>query len=188
MFASAPASNVAWFTSASIVATCALLFTILSFWWLNARRGDLKTFEPHTFAAAMHGQVRIRIPIVFYNTGPTPIVVQNLRLRLSGSDPLPWITTRAQLKPTSDDNHQFAAVFAVGGRSTQQLFVEFGFSGTLDCKDYEAKIEAKLGHKKSWKPLLSFTLRASNAEHPTSYITYSNDPDPARKRIKPTTE
>jgi hypothetical protein len=48
----------------------------------NARRGNLQSYEPHTFAAAITPQlVRIRLPLVIYNTGTEPIVIQNLRLQ-----------------------------------------------------------------------------------------------------------
>jgi len=51
----------AWLTSAAVISACALLFTVASFWWLNARRGRLESFEPHTYAAAVNPeQVRIR--------------------------------------------------------------------------------------------------------------------------------
>ena len=79
-------STAAWLTSATVVAICALAFTIASFWWLNARRGRLKTYEPHTFAAAITPQVvRLRLPLVLYNTGAIPIIVQNLRVGLTAA-------------------------------------------------------------------------------------------------------
>jgi hypothetical protein len=94
---SSSGSTAAWLTSAAVVAICALIFTVASFWWLNARRGRLKTFEPHTFAAAITPQiVRLRLPLVLYNTGAIPIVVQNLRVSFQSeqnSVPLPWVTT-----------------------------------------------------------------------------------------------
>ncbi|GHB72305.1 hypothetical protein GCM10010377_73630 [Streptomyces viridiviolaceus] len=33
-------------TAASVVSVCALIFTVASFWWLNARQGRLETWEP----------------------------------------------------------------------------------------------------------------------------------------------
>lgn len=66
---------------AVIVAMCALAFTVLSFWWLNARQGRLKSYAPHTFAAAVTPEkTLVRLPVILFNTGPKPIVVQNLRL------------------------------------------------------------------------------------------------------------
>src|SRR6266496_3174530 len=63
------------------VASLALVFTIGSFWWLNARQGRLKSFEPQSFAACRTPDIlRLRFPLVFYNTGAKPIVVQDMRL------------------------------------------------------------------------------------------------------------
>lgn len=169
-------------TSAVAVATCALLFTVASFWWLNAHRGRLKSYEPHSFAASLSGPVRIRLPLVLYNTGAVPIVVQGLRLNLDGQTQLAWVTTRSQLKPASNDNHQFAAVFHVPGRTAQQVFAEFGESGPVEAKDFEVCVEAKLGHRKTWVPVVSFTLRAGQAGGDRPYITYSNDPEVVSRR------
>jgi hypothetical protein len=79
IFACISSGANAWLTSAAVVAGCTLLFTVASFWWLNARRGRLESFEPHTYAAAVTpDKVRIRLPLVLYNTRVIPIVVQNL--------------------------------------------------------------------------------------------------------------
>jgi hypothetical protein len=58
---------------------CALVFTVASFWWIQVRRGRIQTYAPHSFAAAVTtDMIRIRLPLVFYNTGARAIVVQNL--------------------------------------------------------------------------------------------------------------
>ncbi|MCA1603002.1 MAG: hypothetical protein LC776_15665 [Acidobacteria bacterium] len=173
-----------WLTSAAVVAACALLFTVASFWWLHARRGRLESYEPHTYAAAItQEKVRLRFPLVLYNTGAIPIVVQNLRLRFPGelasAQPLLWIVSWPQIKPDKDDQYSFRAVFSVAGRTVHQMFPEFGASSlgfTLEARDYPAVIEAKLGHKKEWRPLLKFTFRASHIVDPAHYITYDNTP------------
>ncbi|MHA5055071.1 hypothetical protein, partial [Streptomyces sp. SD15] len=68
-------------SAAGFLSVCALLFTIASFWWLNARQGCLRSWEPHSFAAIASGSVvRLRLPLVVHNTGVKPIVVQDLRL------------------------------------------------------------------------------------------------------------
>jgi hypothetical protein len=163
-------------TPAVVVAICALFFTVASFWMLNARPGRLKSYEPHSFAAILRGPTRIRLPLVIHNTGALPIIVQSLRLRLASGAELTWITTRSQLKPTSDDNPQFASVFHVPGRTAQQIFVEFGQEDALEVRDYDVQIEVKVGHKNKWTSLVAFTLYTEQANEP-AYITYSNDPD-----------
>lgn len=195
-------------TPAAIIAGCALVFTVASFWLIHMRRGKLKSFEPHTFAAAISrnpDQFRIRFPFVFHNSGAVPIVIQNLRIRFldesgaelppwvatmsyikpeekSGAEPLPWVATRSHIKPEADDGHAFPAVFSVAGRTASQTFQEFGASGVsspgfiLGAKDYRVRLEAKLGHKDDWHPILTFTLQAWRISAPENFITYDNTP------------
>jgi hypothetical protein len=166
------------------IAGCALVFTVASFWWLNARRGRLRSYEPHTFAAAYsEALLTIKLPLVLHNTGAAPIVVQDLRLSFPAERtsvlPIPWNATRTQLRPVSDDPAVLPAVFAVAGRSTQQMFIEFRapLPGIhLQAKDYAGRIEVELGHKNGWRPLLDFTLRAGNILSPGRYLAYSNSP------------
>jgi hypothetical protein len=175
-------STATWVTMAAVlIAICALLFTVASFWWLNARRGRLRSFEPHTFSAGIPSHVaRLRFPVVLYNTGAVPIVVQNLRLRFPrerDSEPLPWVASRSQIRPDEHESHDFPAVFSVPGRTAHQIFVEFGgpsLGFTLESRDYPTLIEVKLGHKKKWKRLLRFTFRAGDIAAPDAYITYEN--------------
>jgi hypothetical protein len=177
-------SGIAAWTPAVIIAGCALLFTVATFWWLNVRRGRLKCFEPHSFAAYIsQDRIRIRFPLVFHNTGAVPIVIQNLRLRFldeSRSAPLPWVASRAHIKPGDRDDHAFPAVFSVAGRTTDQTFQEFGAPSLgfiLGAKDYRVRLEAKLGHRKKWRRILDFTLRAWRIGDPDHFITYENTPD-----------
>lgn len=167
-----------------LVAACALVFTVGSFWWINARRGVLQSWEPHSFAAAVLPSVLlIRLPLVLYNTGAKPIVVQDLRLAFpdepSSVIPLPWRTSRKHLDPNQDDDPHLPAVFAVPGRTAGQYFIEFGCplpGFPLELKDYRVRIEAELGHKRTWQSLLTVTLRVPHIAHPGNYIAYSNSP------------
>jgi hypothetical protein len=180
-------NGLGWPSASVLIACLALAFTIASFWWINARQGQLKSFEPHTFAAVFrqHDLVTLlRFPLVLHNTGAKPIVVQDMRLSFpkeSRSDlPLPWRATRSQIKPGGkDDSHEFPAVFSIPGRTALQMFIEFGgpFPGVIPmARDYQALIEVKLGHRKKWKRLLLFTIRAAHITGIEKYITYSNAP------------
>jgi hypothetical protein len=180
----ANAATSAWITSAAIVSTCALVFTVGSFWWLYARQGHLKSFEPHSFAAYITPSgMSLRLPLVIYNTGAKPIVVQNLRLRFPNEPdtilPLPWRNTRSQLMPDPGDVEDLPAVFAIEGRKAVQVFIDFGspyLAMPMEGRDYRAQVEVKMGHRKNSRPLLTFTLRAGHIIHPGNYIAYSNDP------------
>jgi hypothetical protein len=173
-----------WPSGSVVVACLALGFTIGSFWWLNARQGRLKSFEPYTFAVAftLAGECRLRFPLVFYNTGATSIVVQNMRLSFPkepNSMPMYWTTTRTRIMPTAEDAPDFPAVFSVPVRSAPQMFIEFGvvFPGVFPkARDYQVRIEVKLGHRRKWRHLLTFPLQAAHITSPDRYITYSNSP------------
>lgn len=94
-----------WWPSV-LVAICALVFKVASFWWLNVRRGRLVSFEPHSFAAYYDQPLLlIRLPLVIHNTGPAPVVVQDMRLAFPREStsviPLPWRNIRASSARTS---------------------------------------------------------------------------------------
>lgn len=166
------------------VAACALTFTIGSFWWLNARQGALRSYTPHSFAATVTpSKTLIRLPLVFFNTGPKPIIVQNLRLTIfdttEGTVKLPWSTTRDRIRPEKGDDPRLPSVFVVNGRSAVQIFTEFSipFPDFIpDHREHQVVIECKLGHKRHWVKLLAFPLQLGNITRPAAYIAYSNEP------------
>ncbi|WAU84862.1 hypothetical protein O1Q96_37330 [Streptomyces sp. Qhu-G9] len=170
--------------AAAFVGACALVFTVASFWWLNARQGRLKSWEPLTFAGAVTvSQSRIRFPVVFYNTGAKPIVVRDLRISFRDDDlvsttPLPWTSSRSHLRPEEDDGVKLPAAFAVPGRSAEQLFIEFGTSKPRyfvpEARPCQVAIEALLGHKEGWRELVVFTWHADRLVNPSAYIAYRN--------------
>jgi hypothetical protein len=105
------------------VAVFALLFAIGSFWWLNARRGHLEVVERRTYGFAK-GDVRLRIPLTFFNTGAAALVVADLRLLINAEEPdlvLRWATTRTALRPEAGDGFAFPTPFAVQGRATREV-------------------------------------------------------------------
>ncbi|SMC99159.1 hypothetical protein SAMN05661093_03646 [Kibdelosporangium aridum] len=175
-------------TPTVVVAACALLFAVGSFWWLNARRGKLRSFEPYSFAAFNQPElVLLRIPLVLHNTGAAPLVVQNLRLRIPGAGltlPLPWRSSRTRVDPRQGEETQLPAVFAIPGRTAEVRLIEFGAplpGFVLATREYRAVIDVKLGHRKQWSTLVAFALRAENVTAKDSYIAYSNAPHDVSK-------
>ncbi|MER5185543.1 hypothetical protein ABT009_46025 [Streptomyces sp. NPDC002896] len=171
-------------SGAGFLSICALLFTIASFWWLNARQGRLESWEPHSFAAIVHGSmVRLRLPLVLHNTGAKPIVVQDLRLAFPDEPashlPLLWTASPSRLQPGPDEEPELPAGFIVAGREAQQCFIEFEapFSGLVpEARDYKLRIQVRVGHRKGWRSLLTFTLRTTNIIHPDQYTVCKNAP------------
>lgn len=182
-----------WIMNAGeVIAVLALLFTVTSFWWLYARRGRLVVSEPHSFAIAASngGLLLLRLPLVLYNTGPKAIVVQNLRAWFPGKNdllPLPWRTSRSQLKPASDDGHTFPAAFPVEGRGARQVFIEFGgpFPGfAIEKGVYNVRVEAVMSHRPRWTTILKFDLRINLVDDLGQYIAYDNTPPWPDKRVE----
>ncbi|UCM89267.1 hypothetical protein [Streptomyces marincola] len=165
--------------AAAVVAACALVFTVLSFWWLNARQGRLYAYAPHSFAATItEERISILLPLVVFNSGPKPIIVQDMRLVfLRSGVSLPWHATREKLRVVKGDEVHLPSVFAVNGRTAQQIFVEFGAAFPLTLPEPEAQdviIECKMGHRSRWVGVLKFPLLMGNIWSPANYVGYSN--------------
>jgi len=164
-----------------VIAVLALLFTVGSFWWLNARAGRLTLATPRTYAyAGSSGTLRLRFPLTFYNTGAKDLIVEDLRVT---SDDFPadlrWITTRTSIKPQTDDGHEFAKPFAVRGRSTTEVIAEFG-DDSWEWRpqpgfEHRVTIQGRLAQSADWKEIASFSWWAP-VKNPDVYITHRNEP------------
>ncbi len=170
--------------AALVIAVLALLFTIGSFWWIHAREGKLEVAQPHAYAFA--SKPRLRMPLAFYNTGAKALVVANLRLRVEG-DPdrsqLEWITTRAVLRPETDDGFAYATPFAVEGRSTKEVFAEFGDGlgwSPAPGSYRRLRLDAVIHPSQEWAEVASFDWWAPPpGAVVTAYITHRNEPSEA---------
>lgn len=168
------AADVDW---TDFVPVSAVVLTLASFWWIWLRRGQLTVAPPHSYASTVSGaQLRIRFPLVIYNTGARAIIVENLRLVVEGHV-LEWISLRRTIRPMPDDVLDFAAPFPVAGREARQVFVEFGedappWRPELGAS-YSVKIERKTGDR--WKTLVEFTWWAPKND-PGPYIAHRNAP------------
>jgi hypothetical protein len=167
---------------ASIIAGLALAFTLASFWWLNARRGSLEVARPLAFSfVTREGMVRLRLPLAFYNTGAAALLVSDLRVLVDDRalPPLRWFTTRAMLRAMEDD-FAFPTPFAVEGRGTREVVVEFGEHLAWVPKlatNYWMTLEAQVHPAAGWKELISFEWWAPpSADNLSTYITYRNNP------------
>ncbi len=123
-------------TSSNLIAVTALVFTLASFWVLNARRGRLRSIRPGAYAFGGSGDaLRLRFPLVLFNSGAVARLVGDLRLVIEGEDGKPtlrWVTTRSKLRPGSDDGFAFPTPFAVLGRNSRELIAEFEPGRLLD--------------------------------------------------------
>ncbi|WP_405650103.1 hypothetical protein OG581_02805 [Streptomyces sp. NBC_01386] len=65
------------------------------------------------------------------------------------------------------------------GREARKLFIEFEapFTGLVpEARDYKVRIQVRVGHRKGWRSLLTFTLKTTNIIHPDQYTVYNNAP------------
>ena len=152
---------------ALIISILALLFTVFSFWWMNWRKGKLHVGSPRSFAAfgSMDRKMVLEFPFVFFNDGPTPIIVQNLRLIFCEEQPprpLNFIATVKKLG--TDEGRTFATQFPVRGREAVLLICEFQREPggmVFEARSYPMELQAKLGNSKEWKQICSFSLNVS---------------------------
>ncbi len=164
---------------ALLVSILALFFTVVSFWWLHASPGRLRTWEPRSYAvAATHGdseKLQLRLPLVLYNDGATPIVVEQLRVAMLpevAEDPSFTLQAIHPALYGSNDNRQFATAFSVPGRTTLERTFEFQRARWDPVKqddqgDYAFTLYGKVfGERRllrrwpdtRWVALLDFTL------------------------------
>ncbi|WP_143658460.1 hypothetical protein [Streptomyces sp. Tue6028] len=189
-----PESLVSSLPAAAVVGAMALLFTVATFWWLNARLGALKSWEPQTYAMSLSPDyVRARLPLVLFNTGARSIVVLDMRMRFPDEPeaiwPLRWTGMSDELMPKSADDVVAPAGFAIGGRTAEQRVVSFSVPSPgfiPEVREYQVVLEAVLGQRKlwqralrrdsRWQPFLHFTLRLGPMQYSGSYGAYSNSP------------
>jgi len=161
---------------AIVISVLALSFTLASFWWLHARRGSLVAASPETYAFV--DGFRLRFPLALFNDGAIPLLVTDLRVEVSELGAVPWTTTRSRLRPESEDEPAFPTPFAVGGRDTKELIVEFGEESDWlpgAGAEHDLRLAAKLHPDDSWHELATFKWWAP----PTTdimhrYITHRN--------------
>lgn len=171
--------------SALVISILALLFTVFSFYWMNWRRGELIISAPRSYAAkgSQTDLLLIELPLVFFNSGPIPIVVQNLRLMLSDEQPpgkpLRFIATVEKIG--TSEGRTFAMQFPVRGREATRLICEFQRGpGSLVFKPriYPIELQGKLDQNETWETLCSFVLRVNEesiASINTAFVVHDNE-------------
>lgn len=166
-------NNPAIFVSAiAVIVSCAaLLFGIASFYWMNWRKGKLRVSGPQLgFGAhgSKDGHLVIIVPIVFFNDGASPIIVEDLRLFfLTEADqrPLRFTATLADLKVRlSEVERKLPTQFPVRGREAIRMICEFQRTpGRLLFEErvYPIELRGRLDQNSAWIPLCRFDLNIS---------------------------
>lgn len=163
----------------TLVPLLALAFAVASFWWLWLRKGRLRSVPPRVYAGFFRGQdVALRLPLALYNTGPTPILVADLRVMV-GEHVLEWDATRSTIRPDPKDWVDFAAPFAVPGRGVLVVFAEFRQQPARWCPDAMSRHLVRvewLDREGSWVELITFDWWAPEQEDTMgAYIAHRNE-------------
>jgi hypothetical protein len=170
--------------AALIISLLALLFTLFSFWWMNWRRGNIRVGIPRSYAAkgSKNNTLLVEIPIVFFNDGATPILIQNLRLifpeESPKGEPLTFVATVEKIG--TDEGRTFASQFPVHKREALKLICEFHRTpGDLifEVKQYLVELQAVLDDKTDWVTLCLFPINVTNHSLKTineRFITHDN--------------
>jgi hypothetical protein len=168
------------------VATLALVFTVGSSWWLHARRGRLRAIgEPRSFALSTSGGLLLNLPLVLSNSGPTPVVGINLRLRFEKPglpETVPFTATRPGVQPKGDDLRPLATAVVLKGHEAMLICCEFTrrpFPVELAEGELSVTVEAlekRSWGKPRWRTLVTFPLRISKnvVDKQASYIAHDN--------------
>jgi hypothetical protein len=175
-----PATNWAAIVAPLVVSVAALLFTVVSFWWLQARRGRLVSYVPLAYAGYFNPSAfRLRLPLTIYNNGARTLVLTNLRLVFLDDDmAIPVISFRKTLKPLTDDVADFAHPFAVSGRATESRFIEFGsdlWSPALD-KTCRVRVDGRTGSDDVWSELVVMEFVLPPPSKADRYLAHRRDP------------
>lgn len=168
-----------------VLSIAALSFTLLSFWWLNARRGRMVVATPRTYAyGPRQDGFRVRFPLALFNDGAVALIVTHMRIAISEGEAQAWMTVRPTLRPGGeDDAHAFATPFAVKGRDARELIAEFG-SGPAWRPNPDAKhmvrLEAQIHPSDTWTEIARFIWWAPPEPERPNHIVFRNAEDRSR--------
>lgn len=180
------------------IAILALVFTLISFWYMNLREGKLIVTKPLSYAIYApkdNKLLHVRFPLTFYNNGAATRSVQNIRVTLQQNDNesnnLYFSHTSLRLISLlkSDDTlaeeftDDLAYQFAIEGRKTYSKIFGFEWSPAKfvpsegKCK---VVIEARLDSYTDWEEILDFYIEFTSKIIEASKDWYAvgyTDPD-----------
>lgn len=165
-----------------IIAGCALIFTVVSFWWLNERPGKLKVFAVTTFGGFIRlDGLRLQLPIVIHNTGAKPYVIRHLQLRATDADSkvfhMEAQSFQKTLDATDESFEDFAHAYVIPGRSVVTRYVRFTteeLPHLIPGQSSEFVLRALLDEREHWTGLKVLSIHTGILTN--KFITMSNHP------------
>jgi len=151
-------------SSSIIISILALIFAVYSFWWMNWRKGKLKvSYLKHYGVDNSANKLLIELPLVFFNIGALPVVVESLRLILLDKNSkqifLHFNAIRTELM--KDEGRYFATPFSINRGDSKKLVCEFQKNPSefsFEIGDYKLLLEGKLYSKNKWIVLRKFII------------------------------
>lgn len=153
-----------------VVSALALAFTVLSFWYMNWRRGKLRVGNIQHFGAgkALEGNadeknvVVITLPLILFNTGARPLVVESLRLVPNSIESLSVLSfervdDRITMAPQSNQqiisDYFFTPVLVKANEVVKGNFVFETRNSTFDFakSKYSFNLEAQISGSRGWR-------------------------------------
>jgi hypothetical protein len=121
---------------------------------------------------------------VFFNSGPVPYVVRDLRLRFrdeSDGDPLSFERVRTGMSPTHAELEGLAAAFPVRGHEAVRMFCEFQRAPVRRSMvgRHPIALEALTDKNDDWRLLLVFDLNVDSdteVKMRTNFVSFRNRP------------
>ena len=153
----------ACFTSeiALVLSLCAIVFTIFSFWWLNARRGKVIAVGPqYVFGQFKQEKLAIQLPIVLQNTGPSSIVISAFTIKFleTQKDKLIWVGFSTD---PLDGEFSFKKPVVLKGFDAVQTILYFQREAAENLfAPHRVQVQAIWSGKSTWMALTSFTMPA----------------------------
>lgn len=149
---------------------------------MNWRTGHLELWPPRSYAAKGGRQLTLQLPLVMFNTGPTPIVLRNLRVVIAG-EPQPVIGSfqATVSKLATDDGREWASALPIRGREAVSIVAQFSNRNpglTFVSRTYTVEVQARLNKSEKWTSLITFDLRVTDQHLPQLnelFIAHDNE-------------
>ena len=164
------------------VSALALAFTVLSFWYMNWRRGKLHIGNIQHFGAgkALEGNedkknvVVIKLPLILFNTGARPLVVESLQLVSNSIDSLSvlsfervddQITMTSQSQQEITGDYFFIPVLIKPNEVVKGNFVFEARNSAFDFSQskYSFNLEAQVSGRRGWRKVKNIELDFTKA-------------------------
>jgi len=149
--------------SAFVISILALLFTVFSFYWMNWRRGKIEASAvKHWALFCNHSKLFVELPLVFFNSGPVPIVIESLRGKLINPEgETVSLHFNAIREKFGGEQISYSYPFAVHNKEAKSIICEFQRNPSdivMRAGDYRFILECKTMNKRNWFDLKEFLL------------------------------